>query len=192
MILNIFSTALFKFYIISIILFLKNNLTNICCKKNKIGMNLWMVYISIWRVLEKVQHEKMVRRWMYFTLLTEIIRDLWLRYTILGILKAFSWWWLQWRNNYPGRWNYCSKLKKGKLKTKNLSKITTYIRWTRAFSAIRSRQNQSSASLKLGNYVFTKTWKLPISIYLKMNTTKLWRLHARVREFLWRNIYIWK
>ena len=57
-------------------------------------------------------------------------------------------------------WNW----KKGKLKTKNLSKITTYIRWTRALSTISSRQNQSSASLKLRNYVFTKTWKLAIAI----------------------------
>ena len=88
-----------------------------------------------------------------------------------GNLKTFSRCWLQWRNNYPGRENYCSKLnnnwkkeKKGKLKTKNLSKITTYIRWTRALSTISSRQNQSSASLKLRNYVFTKTWKLVIGI----------------------------
>ena len=36
---------LFEFYSISIILFLKNNLTNICCKISKIGMNIWMVYI---------------------------------------------------------------------------------------------------------------------------------------------------
>ena len=36
---------LFKLYSISIILFLKNNLTNICCKISKIGMNIWMVYI---------------------------------------------------------------------------------------------------------------------------------------------------
>ena len=35
----------FKLYSISIILFLKNNLTNICCKISKIGMNLTMVYI---------------------------------------------------------------------------------------------------------------------------------------------------
>ena len=37
--------------------------------------------------------------------------------------------------------------KKRKLKTKNLSKITTYIRWTRALSTISSKQSQSSASL---------------------------------------------
>ena len=54
--------------------------------------------------------------------------------------------------------------KKGKLETKNLSKITTYIRWKRALSTISSRQNQSSASLRLRNYVFTKTWKLVIGI----------------------------
>ena len=35
----------------------------------------------------------MGRRWMYFALLTEIMRDMWLYWTILGILKAFSWQW---------------------------------------------------------------------------------------------------
>ena len=38
---------LFKFYSTLIIIFLKNNLTNICCEISKIGMNLWMVYIYI-------------------------------------------------------------------------------------------------------------------------------------------------
>ena len=32
----------------------------------------------------------------------------------------FSRRWLQWRNIYPGRGNYCLKLKKVKLKTKTL------------------------------------------------------------------------
>ena len=43
MLLNVFSTYtyLFKLYSISIILLLK--ITNICGKKSKIGMNLWMV-----------------------------------------------------------------------------------------------------------------------------------------------------
>ena len=36
---------LFKFYNILIIIFLKNNLTNICGKISKIRMNLWMVCI---------------------------------------------------------------------------------------------------------------------------------------------------
>ena len=35
---------LIKLYCISIIVLLKNNLTNICSKISKIGMNLWMVY----------------------------------------------------------------------------------------------------------------------------------------------------
>ena len=35
---------LFKLYSISIILLLENNLTNICSKMSKIGMNLWMIY----------------------------------------------------------------------------------------------------------------------------------------------------
>ena len=43
---NVFSTAFtYSNFMISIILFLKNNSTNICCKINNIGMNLWMVYI---------------------------------------------------------------------------------------------------------------------------------------------------
>ena len=33
-----------------------------------------------------------------------------------------------------GKGNYCLKLKKGMLKTKKLLKITSYIRWTRAWS----------------------------------------------------------
>ena len=43
-----------------------------------------------------------------------------------------------------------------------MSKIITYIIWTRALGKISSRQNQSSASLKLRKYteVFTKTWNL--------------------------------
>ena len=37
---------LLKLYNISVILLLKNNLTNICSKISKIGMNLWMVYFD--------------------------------------------------------------------------------------------------------------------------------------------------
>ena len=51
-----------------------------------------------------------------------------------------------------GEGNYCSKLKK-RLKIKKLLKFTSYIRWTRALSTI------IRASLKLREYVFTKTWK---------------------------------
>ena len=70
--------------------------------------------------------------------------------------------------------------KKGKLKTKNLSKITTYIRWTRALSTISSRQKQSSASLKLRNYIFTKTWKLTIAIS-----------ENKFKEIMWRFYEVW-
>ena len=45
------------------ILFLKNNLINICSKMTKIRMNLWMIYTCNMKGLEKV--EKMVRTWMY-------------------------------------------------------------------------------------------------------------------------------
>ena len=67
-----------------------------------------------------------------------------------------------------GKGHYCSKLKKGKLKTKKLLKI----RWTRAVSTI------SRASLKLKKYVFTKRWKVAVTaqhLYLKINTG----FHAR-------------
>ena len=59
--------------------------------------------------------------------------------------------------------------KKGNLKTKKLSEITNCIRWTRALSAISSRQNQSSASLKLRKYVFSKTWKQVIATSISKN-----------------------
>ena len=62
-----------------------------------------------------------------------------------------------------GKGNYCSKLKKGKLKTKKLLKITRYIRWTRALSTI------SRASLKLRKYVFTKTWKVAVTASISEN-----------------------
>ena len=45
------------------ILFLKNNLINICSEITKIRMNLWMIYTCNMKGLEKV--EKMVRTWMY-------------------------------------------------------------------------------------------------------------------------------
>ena len=56
-----------------------------------------------------------------------------------------------------GKGNYCSKLKKGKLKTKKLLKITRYIRWTRPLITI------IRASLKLRKYVFVKTWKVTVT-----------------------------
>ena len=46
MFLNVFSASyiyLFKLFSISIVLLLKNNLTNICSKISKIGVNLWML-----------------------------------------------------------------------------------------------------------------------------------------------------
>ena len=45
---------------------------------------LHLQYEELWKV------EKMGRRLIYFALLAKIMRDLWLHYTILGILKAFS------------------------------------------------------------------------------------------------------
>ena len=62
-----------------------------------------------------------------------------------------------------GKGNYCSKLKKGKLKTKKLLKITRYIRWPRAASTI------SRASSKLRKYVFTKTWNVVVTTSISEN-----------------------
>ena len=51
---------LFKFYSISIILFLKKQLNqrDIICEINKIGMNLWMVYIWNMKSSEKYNMKK--------------------------------------------------------------------------------------------------------------------------------------
>ena len=62
-----------------------------------------------------------------------------------------------------GKENYYSELKKEKLKTKKLLKITSYIRRTRALSTI------SRASLKLKKYVFTKTWKVVVTASISEN-----------------------
>ena len=56
MILNVFSTAFtYSNYIVyQLFYFWKITFTNICCKIDKTGMNLWMVYICniMWRALE--------------------------------------------------------------------------------------------------------------------------------------------
>ena len=84
------------------------------------GLNLQ--YEKLWKV------RKMGRKWMYFASLTEIMRDLWLYYTILRVVKAFSWWWSTTskmrREYWSSKKEVCSKLKTGKLKTKKLLKIT--------------------------------------------------------------------
>ena len=58
---------------------------------------------------------------------------------------------------FQGKENHCSKLKKGKLKSKKLLKITRYIRWVRALNKI------SRASLKFRRHVFTKTGKVVVT-----------------------------
>ena len=78
MLLNIFSTTYtFKLYSKSIILLQKNNLTNICSKTNKTGMNLWMVYTCNMKSSGKYLW-KMGEKWMYFASLTKIMINLWL------------------------------------------------------------------------------------------------------------------
>ena len=92
---------------------------------------------------------------MYFASLTKSMRDLWLYWTILGILKAlFSRQWLQhrkWRSTYPGKRKLLFKIKKRKVKIK-------------------------SPQYKLKKYVFTGpgNWQLQ-HLYLKINSG----LHAR-------------
>ena len=75
-----------------------------------------------------------------------------------------------------GKGYYCSKLKKGKLKTKNSLKFTRcIIRWTRFLSTI------SRACLKLTKYVFTKTWKSGrhSSIHISLKINKNSGFHVR-------------
>ena len=54
---------------------------------------------------------------------------------------------------YSGKGNYCSKLKTGKLKTKILLKISILDEQEPSLQN-QSRQNQSSANVKLRKYVF--------------------------------------
>ena len=70
--------------------------------------------------------------------------------------------------------NYCLELKKGKLKTKKLLKITRYIKWTRALS------NISRASPKLRKYVFTLTWKGGITASISENKYLLGFMPERI------------
>ena len=55
----------------------------------------------------------------------------------------------------------CSKLKK-KVKTKNKKLLKIAVFDEQNLSSI-NRQSQSSASLKLRKYVFTKTWKVAVT-----------------------------
>ena len=67
----------FKLYSVSIIFLLKNNLTNICGKIHKIGMNLWMAYLTIWKALE-------ITKWVECTL------HCWLKsWEICGFTRQF-------------------------------------------------------------------------------------------------------
>ena len=118
----------------------------------------------------------MRRRWMYFASLTKIMRDLWLYQTVLRFQRHLV---RKMKREYLSRErepNYCSKLKRGKLKTKTWWKITN-IRWARVLSTI-SRHNQSSGSLKLRKYVFTKTWKVAVTA-ASLSGNKYCGFHAR-------------
>ena len=153
-------------YSISIILFLKNNLTNICCEVSQIRMNLWMIYICRSDLESTVREDRKKVNVLY-------IVD-WNNKRSVIAVNHFR--------NFKGIWlmvvtmeKYLSRKKKlmfeiekkESQKLKSLSKFTIYIRWTRALSTFSSKQNQNSASLKLQNDVFTKTWKLAIAAYLK-------------------------
>ena len=82
---------------------------------------LYLQYEKLWKV------RKMGRRSMYFASLTKIMGELQLYQTILGILKALT---VEYNIEneevilMQEKRNYCSKFKKGKLKTKKLLKIT--------------------------------------------------------------------
>ena len=73
-----------------------------------------------------------------------------------------------------GKGNYCSKFKKGKLKTKKLSKITLLAE--QKHSVQSADRNKAVQVWHWGNIVFTKTWKMSItSSCLKINSG----LHAK-------------
>ena len=57
------------------------------------------------------------------------------------------------------------EIKKGKLKTKKLLKLTRYIRWTRNLSTI------SRESLKFRKYVQWKTWKVVVTAPIPENNS---------------------
>ena len=61
---------------------------------------------------------------------------------------------IQWKKHF------CSKLKKGKLKTKKLVKITIL---GEQEHSVQSTDNQKNASLTLMKCVFNKTWKMTIT-----------------------------
>ena len=70
-----YNSYLFKCNDISIMLLLTDNLTNICGEIGKIRINLWIIYTDTCNVKELEGVEQTSGRWMYFALLTKIIRD---------------------------------------------------------------------------------------------------------------------
>ena len=136
---------------ILIMIFLKKNLTNICGEISKIGMNLWMVYICDIKSYGKYntkrweEGECTLYYWPKSSEICECSRPFqeFERHLVDGGRNGEIF--IQEESIIIQNWN------KGKSNTKDVSKITTCIRWTRALSTISNRQNQSSASLKLRN-----------------------------------------
>ena len=103
---------------------------------------------------------------------------------VSGILKASIRWWLQWRNIYPGRGN--SVLFEIEKKESWKPIYIIYIRWARALSTFSSRQNQSSASLKLRNYLFTRKLAIHLAAYiwhLKINANSGFTARENFSEY---------
>ena len=67
-----------------------------------------------------------------------------------------------------GKENYCSKSKKGNLKTKKLLKITI-LDEQEPWSLKQGSGSQISGSLKLRKYEFTKTWKVAVTTSISEN-----------------------
>ena len=129
MLLNVFNiTYTYSNCIISIILLLKNNLTNICSKKSKIGMNLWMVYTCNMKSSGKYKRweegEWTLHRWTKSWEVSGCIRLHHFRnFKDIQLIVEYN---IETEENLSTeKEKSCySKWKKGKLKTKKLLKIT--------------------------------------------------------------------
>ena len=140
-------------------------------------MNLWMVYTCNMKLSGKYGRLE-EGKYIYFALLTKVMGDLWLYETILRILEAFSWSWsttLKMKREYLSSYlsrekegNCCSKLKKGKLKTKKLLKTTTL--GEQDHSVQSADRTKAVQVWPWGNMYWWKPGKWPSQhLYLKIN-----------------------
>ena len=121
-------------------------------------MNLGMVYIIlvIWRILESRKEGKKVK------VFCNVVWNHGRSVAVVDHFRNFKGIYLVdsacniengGKLTYSGKGNYCSKLKTGKLKTKILLKISILDEQEPSLQN-QSRQNQSSANVKLRKYVF--------------------------------------